>query len=122
MFCPSCGQENLDTASTCIRCGAAMPNAASLGGYAPVRSTDLGPPIGNNLVWAILATISCCIPTGIVAIVYAAQVDSTLAAGDRAGALRSAQLAATWSWVSFGLALLGIVCYMGLFAVAAFPW
>ena len=31
--------------------------------------------IPNNMVWAILTTLFCCLPFGIVSIVYAAQVD-----------------------------------------------
>ena len=40
----------------------------------------------NNLVWAILSTILCCLPLGIVSIVYAAKVDGLYASGDYAGA------------------------------------
>ena len=70
--------------------------------------------ISNNLVWAILATLFCCLPTGIVAIVYAAQVDSKLAGGDVAGAMRMSSNAATWSWVSFGI---GLFVTLGYFAL-----
>lgn len=42
--------------------------------------------IPNHLVWAILATLFCCLPGGIVSIVYAAQVNGKIAAGDLAGA------------------------------------
>ncbi|HET9033506.1 MAG TPA: CD225/dispanin family protein [Dokdonella sp.] len=70
--------------------------------------------INNNLVWAILATLFCCLPTGIVAIVYAAQVDGKVAGGDIEGAQHSARNAATWSWVSFGLFMIGILGYFSL--------
>ena len=40
------------------------------------------PQVPNNLVWAILSTLFCCLPAGIVSIVYAAQVNGKLAAGD----------------------------------------
>ena len=33
------------------------------------------PQVPNNLVWAILTTLFCCLPAGIVSIVYAAQVN-----------------------------------------------
>lgn len=73
--------------------------------------------VSNNLVWAILATLFCCIPTGIVAIVYAAQVDAKVSAGDIAGAQASARNAATWSWVSFGLFAVFFVGYFALIAL-----
>ena len=47
------------------------------------------PQVPNNLVWAILSTLFCCLPAGIVSIVYAAQVNGKLAAGDIAGAQES---------------------------------
>ncbi|WP_246149938.1 CD225/dispanin family protein [Arenimonas fontis] len=68
----------------------------------------------NHLVWAILATICCCLPTGIVSIVYAAQVDGKLQAGDLAGARQSSDNAKLWAWISFGLGLVGISAYFGL--------
>lgn len=52
-----------------------------------------GPPPPNNLVLAILVTIFCCLPLGIVAIVFAAQVNSKWAVGDVDGARESARKA-----------------------------
>ena len=45
-----------------------------------------GEYIPNHMVWAILTTLFCCLPFGIVSIVHAARVDSLSAAGDIAGA------------------------------------
>jgi hypothetical protein len=61
------------------------------------------------LVQSILVTLFCCLPCGIVAIVYAAQVNGKVAAGDIAGAMNSSQKAKTWSWVAFGLGLVAIL-------------
>ena len=41
-------------------------------------------------MWAILATLCCCVPTGIVAIVYAARVDNKRSSGDLQGAIEDA--------------------------------
>lgn len=60
---------------------------------------------------AILTTLFCCLPFGIVSIVYAAQVNGKLAAGDRSGALQSSQNAKTWAWIAFGTGLVLIVGY-----------
>ena len=63
------------------------------------------PKPDNCLVWAILSTLCCCLPFGIVAIVYASQVDGKYAAGDYQGAVDSANKAKTWCWVSFGIGI-----------------
>ena len=40
----------------------------------------------NYLVWAILCTILCCLPLGIVSIIYSSKVDGLYNSGDYAGA------------------------------------
>ncbi|WP_290890598.1 CD225/dispanin family protein [Arenimonas sp.] len=63
------------------------------------------PYVPNHLVWAILATLFCCLPGGIVAIVYAARVDGKVAAGDIAGARSDSDNAKLWSLISIGIPL-----------------
>jgi t-SNARE complex subunit (syntaxin) len=53
----------------------------------------MGPPPQNYLVWSILTTFLCCMPLGVVSIVFAAQVNSKWAAGDFAGAQESSRKA-----------------------------
>ena len=55
------------------------------------------PVVPNNLVWAILTTLFCCLPLGIVSIVFASKVDGLRAAGDIAGALEASRKAKTWA-------------------------
>lgn len=52
---------------------------------------------------------------GIVAIVYASQVNTKLALGDEAGARRASDNARTWCWVATALAALGILLNLGAF-------
>jgi len=52
-----------------------------------------GTPPPNYLVWAILSTILCCIPLGIVSIVFSTQVNSKWALGDIAGAQAASEKA-----------------------------
>jgi len=73
--------------------------------------------VESNLVWAILVTLFCCWPAGIVAIVYAAQVDGLVARGDIAEARQAASNAATWCWIAFGGTF--IVGFLWFFVVAA---
>lgn len=56
--------------------------------------------IPNHLVWGILTTLFCCLPLGIVSIVYAAQVDGKRAAGDIAGAWEASEKARYWAHMS----------------------
>jgi hypothetical protein len=75
---------------------------------------DLPSPPPNYLVWAILSTILCCLPFGIVSIVYAAQVNSKWQVGDVTGANMASQNAKTWAWVSFVVGLFGILIWIML--------
>ena len=113
MYCPQCGTEAKEGARFCAKCGRDLSGSTEqprpahetreAGPYAPNYRTENRPHVPNNLVWAILATICCCPPTGIVAIVYAAQVNGKVAAGDFAGARKASKNAQSWAWVSFGL-------------------
>jgi len=51
-------------------------------------------------VWAILSTIFCCLPLGVVSIVFAAQVNSKYQVGDYAGAMDASRKAKTWALAS----------------------
>jgi len=67
--------------------------------------------IPNYLVFAILTTIFCCLPAGVVSIIYAAQVNSKIAAGDIAGAMASSKNAKMWAMISAGIGVVIIVLY-----------
>ncbi len=67
------------------------------------------PRIPSYLGWAIAVLIVCFWPTGIVAVVYASQVDNKVALGDIQGAMESSRKAKTWCWVTFGIAIAWIV-------------
>jgi len=69
--------------------------------------------IPNHLVWAILTTLFCCLPLGIVSIVYAAQVDGKRAAGDIDGAREASRKAAQWAmWSAIVLPILMILWFV----------
>ena len=114
MFCNKCGAPNPDQAVTCDRCGAALGNPYSAPATAGAGQQG---PIQNYLVQSILVTVCCCLPFGIPAIVYAAQVNPKLSAGDYAGALAASNSAKMWSWVAFGLRFTVQAIYVGLVVV-----
>jgi hypothetical protein len=114
MFCTQCGASNADNATVCVQCGRNLQSAV------PLRATGVvmpppGATVPNYLVFAILATVLCCIPTGIAAIVYAAQVNGKLQAGDYAGAQAASNNAKMWCWISLGLGLAVMLIWVLMF-------
>ena len=63
------------------------------------------------LVLSIISTVCCCLPFGIVGIVYAAKINSAMNAGDYAEAERSARLAKIWIIVAFVVGIIVNVIY-----------
>lgn len=57
----------------------------------------IGTPPDNNLVWAILCTVFCCLPLGIVSIIKATKVRELWAQGDTVGAQEAADDAKKWA-------------------------
>lgn len=87
----------------------------------PPESQQSYGPVPNYLVWAILITIAslcvCCIVgtiPGVVAIVFATQVNSKLSAGDRAGAEQASRNAKLWCWITTGLCIFGLLLTIGM--------
>ena len=60
----------------------------------------------NHLVPAILSMLCCCLPAGIVSLVYAIQANTKASAGLVDEALQCAGTAKTWLWVAVGLGAL----------------
>lgn len=69
-------------------------------------------PPPNYLVWSILTTLFCCLPLGIVSIVFAAQVNSKWAMGDGAGAVESSNKAKQWAIWSAAAAAIGALLWV----------
>jgi len=99
MHCTKCGTSRPEGMSVCPNCGTVA------------QSFGETPKLQNYLVPSILVTLCCCLPAGIVGIVYAAQVNTKLAAGDVAGAQESARLARIWTWVGFGCGVVVAIFY-----------
>ena len=102
MFCTQCGANNADSATVCLQCGRTLQPAPSLSAQPPGIIQTPNVYVSNYLVFAILSTVLCCLPAGIPAIVYAAQVNGKLQLGDIAGAQAASKNAKMWCWISFG--------------------
>jgi Interferon-induced transmembrane protein/GYF domain 2 len=92
------------------------PQAPPASPYAPPQS-QYAPPappifggagfdIPNYLPWAIAATLLCCMPGGVAAIVYASKATSAKDRGDYAAAAAAAGQARTWLIISVVVGLL----------------
>jgi hypothetical protein len=84
------------------------------GGYSGSAVVPVKPE--SYMVAAILVTLLCCLPFGIVSIIYAAQVNSKFEAGDYEGAQAASKNARTWYLVSLvvGLIIIGLSALGGL--------
>ena len=110
MYCKKCGSPNDDNAYKCIGCGEILQEA---GGTKAVHQE-----IPNYLAQSILVTLFCCLPFGIPAIIFSAQVNGKIAAGDIQGALESSRKAKMWAWLSFGFGLAASLIWFIFFIVA----
>lgn len=113
MFCPRCGTQNPDAFMKCSKCNRDLQPAKS--------SEAWQPSVPSYLVQAILVTIFCCIPFGIVAIVYAAQVNEKLARGNYDGAVDSSKKAEIWCWISFGVGIVFVLIFLFLLFIPMIP-
>lgn len=110
MYCTTCGTQLPADAAACPNCNARV--------IVP-RPLPPAAPIDNYLVPSILVTLCCCVPIGVVAMVFAAQVNSKLAAGDLAGARQSAKNAKLWCWIGLGAGIVATVAWVLLYGMAA---
>ena len=78
--------------------------------WTPPPASGAPASVPNYLVPAIIS-IFCCLPLGVAAIIFAAQVNGKVAAGDIAGAVDASKKAKMFSYISIGLGLLGGLCY-----------
>ncbi len=82
-------------------------------GYGPYPGGRQRPP-DNHMVWAVLVTVFCCLPLGIVSIVKASQVNTRLSVGDWAGAVQASQEAKNFAIIS---AVIGLLFFVGYISV-----
>ncbi|PTM05189.1 MAG: hypothetical protein DA407_12475 [Bacteroidetes bacterium] len=68
----------------------------------------------SYLALAIISTIICCVPLGIVSILYATKVNSLYEDGSFDEATRASKNAKTWGLITIGA---GVLIYLGVFLI-----
>lgn len=96
----------------------AAPSAMSPGNQSSAPA-ERKPMPKSYLLWAILATIFCCMPAGIVAIVFSTQVSSRYFVGDEAGAEKASNRAQIWIIASIVLSIITNSLYTPLMFLSA---
>lgn len=109
MYCNKCGGQNDDNANKCVICGEVLQRVGGLG--VPAMR------IPNYLVQSILVTLLCCLPLGIPAIVFSAQVNGKIQAGDVTGAMEASRKAKMWCLRSIQFGLFVSVIYVTIFVI-----
>lgn len=82
--------------------GPSVPGAPA----APDDSRNKTPMPDTYLAWSIIVTLLCCIPCGIAAIYFSAQVSSRYEGGDLKGAEKCSERAQLWIILSIVLGLI----------------
>lgn len=79
--------------------------------WTPPPPSGMPDKVPNYLVPAIISAV-CCFPLGIIGVIFAAQVNGKVAAGDIAGAMDYSKKAKLFSYIFLGLAILGWGSYL----------
>lgn len=83
-----------------------------------INQRPIGNPPENYLVWAILSTIFCCPPLGIVTIIKSTKVKELWAQGDAMGAERASNDTKKWLiWTAVAGILFGIIYAILIFVI-----
>jgi len=106
MFCPRCGTEVDVHDRACPNCGEALFDVP--GSHPPHEE------IPNHMVGAILTALFCCQVGGVIAVVYAAQVNTLLECGKIDAARKASESAKTW--ITASVVIIGVIFLFGMLA------
>ncbi len=90
--------------------GVLFPNIDTRQAATMTTNTPKSPP--TYLVYAILTTLFCCMPLGILAIIFAALTISRIKSGDYVGAAKMSEWAALAVILSFVIGLISLPIYI----------
>lgn len=120
-FCPNCGTQLDDSAVFCPNCGqrCKLDEPAASPSPSAQQTTSRGQCPDSYLLFAILTTLFCCLPFGIVAIVKAASVSSKYQSGDYEGAVQASNDAKKWCKIAVICCLIPLALTLVGYAIMA---
>lgn len=86
----------------------------------PPPAAVQAPCPNNHLILSILITIFCCLPTGVIAIIYSCKVNTLYNENRLQEAQNASQWALRWNIVSVILTVVGTILF-SLFSAALYP-
>ena len=127
MFCTKCGKDIPENASFCPSCAAPVnvqyqqQTAFAQQPVTPQQTAAIQEPakVTDWLIPGIIATVCCCLPLGVVSIVFAAQANSQAQQGNYEEAQKTADKAKLFFILSIVLGLIGVVLYIFLQIIMA---
>lgn len=117
MKCPHCKEDNPPGSTKCASCGESLVSKTIT---APKQKPKTAREIGylpNYLAQSILVMLFCCFPFGIVSLVYAAQVNGRVIAGEYERAMDASRLAKMWCWITLGIGVSLWVAYFSIYFI-----
>lgn len=71
----------------------------------------------NNLIWAVLCTVMCCVPLGVVAIIKSTEVEKYWKQGEYELAQKAANDAKKWSLIGAGATAVVLIIYFAFILI-----
>lgn len=112
MFCPKCGGKLEEGQQYCAKCCTNASEIAEQPVATPaaeepevVEAVVVQPKLNTWLVPSILVTACCCLPFGIVGIIFASKASSALKVGNYEEASQNAAKAKMWTLIGLGIGI-----------------
>lgn len=105
---PAQPQPYADGGDTAAPAGGSFSSWGNTSSSSASADTTVEPMPQTYLPWNVLATICCCIPAGIIGIIFSAKVSKKYNEGDMAGARKASEAAA---WCLMIAIVLGLVSF-----------
>lgn len=113
--CPRCGAQNSADMEKCTRCGEPLPRVTANPQNEPQQAPYLPSTPPTTYLWqSILVTIFCCLPFGIVGIVYASRVESLWYSGRIQESLEASRKARNWAIAGAISVVVAIALYIAI--------